>query len=172
MAVDYWELVGESPSGGVDNLLNEVSQSLQDLVTHRWKQNCVVLENIQGPHPSGNISLNVLILHNLHPPGNSNPFCRGSMEYFLELDNIKYTTISASNWILNYFHLHCAWILNANKCNVGKRLKDNSTIFLFAVWHNWIINTWVCKYTWFWVNQRWSNQDLVIKIDIHDEKYF
>jgi len=25
MAVDYWELVGESPSGGVDNLVNEVS---------------------------------------------------------------------------------------------------------------------------------------------------
>ena len=109
MAVDYWELVGESPSGGVDNLLNEVSQSLQYLVTHLWKQNCVVLENIQGPHPSGNISWNILIVQNLHPPGNSNPFFRGSMGYFLAVDNIKYTTISASNWILNYFHLHFAF---------------------------------------------------------------
>ena len=25
MAVDYWELVGDSPAGGVDNLVNEVS---------------------------------------------------------------------------------------------------------------------------------------------------
>ena len=30
MAVDYWELVGESPAGGVDNLVNEVGQSESD----------------------------------------------------------------------------------------------------------------------------------------------
>jgi len=24
MAVDFWELVGESPAGGLDNLVNEV----------------------------------------------------------------------------------------------------------------------------------------------------
>ena len=27
MAVDFWELVGDSPAGGVDNLVNEVSRS-------------------------------------------------------------------------------------------------------------------------------------------------
>ena len=28
MAVDYWELVGASPPGGVDNLVNEVSLTI------------------------------------------------------------------------------------------------------------------------------------------------
>ena len=27
MAVDYWELIGDSPAGGVDNLVNEVRTS-------------------------------------------------------------------------------------------------------------------------------------------------
>lgn len=34
MAVDYWELVGESPAGGVDNLVNEVSSLSQYLATY------------------------------------------------------------------------------------------------------------------------------------------
>lgn len=34
MAVDYWELVGASPPGGVDNLVNEVSWSLLNIVLY------------------------------------------------------------------------------------------------------------------------------------------
>jgi len=64
------------------------------------KSNCVVSENIptsptQGnfsksppPHPFGNsdgasyISLHFLVYRTPHPPGNSNPFCGGSMDIF------------------------------------------------------------------------------------------
>ena len=65
---------------------------------------CVVTENIHTSPTEGissetltpleipilkgsYISLNILVLQNPHPPGNSNPFFGGSMNIFLELHN-------------------------------------------------------------------------------------